>query len=409
MDLMRITDVAAVLLTGPSSNDPYITFAKKLRTAAFVEVRTDAGLVGVGETYLGYFFPEVVPHVVDYVRPILVDGGTTDPAILSTRMRRCLGFWARVGAGSAVLSGVEAALWDLAGQAAGVPVHRLLGGRKHDKLRAYATGGPSPWPPDELKRKLDRYAELGFTALKVATGYLELSGRREILPAPGPLAAAEFEAEKLALMRGHLGPDFEIMLDGHMGHRNGVHRWDLDTARAVMAAAAPYRPAFFEEPLAYDDPDEYAALTSESPVPIAGGEQLFSYDEFRLWMNRGAFAVAQPDAALLSLTDFVKVGELAATQGRHVVSHAWSAGGGFLQNVHAAFASPSTLMVETAPDPGELHTALWGDNLVIEDGYVLPPTAPGLGVTLSDEVKKRFPFQPGMEEFASVPGKELRS
>jgi L-alanine-DL-glutamate epimerase-like enolase superfamily enzyme len=80
-----------------------------------------------------------------------------------------------------------------------------------------------------------------------------------------------------------------------------------------------------------------------------------------------------------------------------------------MQNVHAAFASPAALMVEMAPDPGELHTALWGDNLRIENGQILPPDAPGLGVDLSDEVKNRFPFEPGVEEFASVPGKTLRS
>lgn len=406
---MRITEVTAVLLTGPSSNDRYITFTKKLRTAAFIEVRTDVGLVGIGETYLGYFFPEAVPHVVDYIRPILVDADTTDPTVLTDRMRKCLGFWARVGAGAAALTGVESALWDLAGKAAGVPVYELLGGRRHDRLRAYATGGPAPWPVEELKRKLDRYAELGFTALKVATGYLEMERREEILPPPGAAAAAEFEAEKVALMRSHLGPDFGLMLDGHMGHRIGVNRWDLDTAIAVMDAVAPYGLEFFEEPLAYEDPDEYAELTRRSPVPIAGGEQLFSYEEFRLWMARDAFAIAQPDASLLSMPEFVKVSDLAASRGRHVVSHAWCAGVGYLQNIHAAFASESTLMIEMAPDAGELHTALWGDSMIIEDGYVLPPQAPGLGAVLSEEIKERYPFRPGAEEYSSVPGKILRS
>lgn len=400
---MRIVSVEPVLLSGPSSNDRWITTAKQRRTAAFVEVRTDSGLVGVGETYAGYFAPELVAPVVGYIRPILLAAADLDVLVLTNRMRRCLGFWARVGVGAAILAGVEGALWDLTGQAAGVPVHELLGGARHERLRAYATGGPSLPDADDFRRKLDRYVELGFIALKVATGYRGVAGQ------PGPTAAAELEVAKLERMRAQLGPDIGIALDGHMGHRDGVDRWDLGTAAAVLEALAPYDLLFVEEPLAYDDPDEYAQLRSDSSIPIAGGEQLTSADEFRLWTSRGAFDVAQPDAAWLGLADFVTVGEQAAKAGAAVASHSWSAGVGVMQNVHAAFATGATTIVEAIPDPGELHTALWGDNLVIEDGYVLPPQAPGLGVRLSDDIKNRFPFVPGLEEFSSVPGKTLAS
>jgi L-alanine-DL-glutamate epimerase-like enolase superfamily enzyme len=399
---VRIVSVEPVLLSGPSSNDRWITTAKQRRTAAFVEVRADSGLVGVGETYAGYFAPELVAPVVGYIRPILLAAPDVfDVPALTGRMRRCLGFWARVGVGAAILAGVEGALWDLAGQAAGVPVYELLGGAKHQRLWAYATGGPSLANADDFRRKLDRYVELGFTALKVATGYLGA--------ASDPAGAAELEVVKLERMRAQLGPEVGIALDGHMGHRDGVDRWDVGTAAAVLEALAPYDLLFVEEPLAYDDPDEYAQLRTGSTVPIAGGEQLTSADEFRLWTSRGAFDIAQPDAAWLGPADFVAVGEQAAKAGAAVASHSWSAGVGVMQNVHAAFATGATTIVEAIPDPGELHTALWGDNLVIDDGHVLPPQAPGLGVRLSDDVKNRFPFVPGLEEFSSVPGKSMAS
>jgi L-alanine-DL-glutamate epimerase-like enolase superfamily enzyme len=192
-----------------------------------------------------------------------------------------------------------------------------------------------------------------------------------------------------------------------MGHRSGVDRWDVETATAALEALAKYELLFFEEPLAYDDPDEYAELRRATTVRIAGGEQLTSADEFRLWTSRGAFDIAQPDAAWLGLSDFVAVGQQAAAGGAGVASHCWSGGGGVMQNLHAAFATPATVVVEAIPDPGELHTRLWGDNLVIEDGHMRPPQAPGLGIELTDETKERFPFVRGLEEFSSVPGKTL--
>lgn len=406
---MRIIDVRTVLLTGPSSNDPWITFAKSTRSVGLVELVTDSGLTGLGETYAGYFATELVTPVVDYVAPILLAAETLDPRVLTERMRWCLGYTARVGVVPGILAAVEAALWDLQGKAEGVPVHELLGGAKHARLRGYATGGPSPWPPEQLVRKLDRYRELGFTAFKVATGWMDMTNRAVVDPVVGAEAAVAQEVAKVEMLRNHAGDDFGILLDGHMGSRQDRVGWDLEIASAVMQALEPYGLFFFEEPLPYEDPDAYAELTRRSPIPIAGGEQLTTAAEFKLWLSRGAFAVAQPDAAWCGIGDFLAVDAMAAERGTGIASHNWCAGVGVMQNLHAAFASQTTRILELLPDPGPLHSELWGDSLVIEGGQVLLPTAPGLGVTLTDETRNRYPYRPGHEEFASVPGKQMRS
>lgn len=406
---MRITAVRPVLLCGPSTNDRFLAFSKRYRSVALVEVRSDTGLTGLGETYVGYFAPELVPPVVDYVAPILLNADSVDVPTLCQRMRRCLAFAGRVGAVKAVLAGVEAALWDLAGKAAGVPVCELLGGRRHDRLFAYATGGPAPWPLEELGAKVERYLSLGFNALKVSTGYLDFRSGKEVCLDTALEAVAQVEVDKLAFIRRVAGTDVALMLDGHMGHTFSTRRWDVATAKTVLSSLEPFQLMFFEEPLPYDDPEDYAALRRECAVAVAGGEQLSSADEFRLWMSRGAFDVPQPDASWLGLSDFLAVGKLAEAQGIGIASHSWSAGVGVMQNIHAAFASASTVVVEIPPDAGELHTALWGDSLVLKDGYVLPPAAPGLGVSLPNGIEEKFPFRPGMEEFSGVPGKLLDS
>src|SRR5579871_5109872 len=170
---MRITDVRTVLLTGPSTNDRFLREARRVRSAAFIELLTDSGHVGIGETYAGYFFPEVVPQIVDFFRPILIGQTVENIAELWHRMYLCGNFWCRVGLGLTVINGIEAALWDLKGKATGLPVYELLGGRKHERLLCYATGGPSNYPLDRLAEKIDYYLSLGFRGFKVGTGSYE--------------------------------------------------------------------------------------------------------------------------------------------------------------------------------------------------------------------------------------------
>lgn len=406
---MRIVDVTAVLLTGPCTDDPWLLPFKQRRSAAFIEIHTDDLYVGVGETYAGYFFPESVPLVVEYLKPILVDVDDLDVPTLVRRMRTCCAYWGRVGLGAAVIAGIEAALWDLKGKLDDAPVYELLGGCQHAHLPVYATGGPSPWPLDRLLDKVGFYLGLGFRAFKVSSGYVDMDTREEIGAEPGPAGAAQLEVDKVAAIRQEFGSDVAILLDGHMGHRESSNRWDVDTAAAVLEALAPYDVHLFEEPLHYGDVSGYAQLTNAAAVRVAGGEQLTTFGEFKAFADQGALSVAQPDAAWIGLGEFMDVATMFAVAGLSIAPHSWGAGGAVMQNVHGAFAAPNTDIVEVPPAAGSLHRETWGDSFRVENGLLYPPSGPGLGVTLTDAVKKYFPFTPGAEEFSSVLGKVMRS
>ena len=405
---MKITDVKTVLLTGPCSNDPYILGARRLRSAALIEIHTDGPHVGIGETYAGYFCPELVPVAVEYFKPILVGADLLETGIhtLRQRMAFCENFWARVGLGAIILTGIEAALWDLKGKLLDLPVCELLGGRCHERLLAYATGGPSNWPPDRLKAKIDFYLGLGFRAFKVGSGYFD-DETRAAVPAPSRSAIVDMEAGKAELMRRHVGPEIAVLMDGHMDN-NPWGAWDVPTARAVLRALEPFDLFLFEEPLPYSDPWGYAELRRSTSVPVAGGECLTTLNEFRLFADLDALAIAQLDASFMGgLEEFIRVARMFDSRGKKIATHSWSAGVAQMQNIHAAFAAPNTVILEIPPAAGPLHTELWGDSFRMRDGYVLPPQAPGLGVRLNDEIKARYPFVPGTGEFNSVPGKIL--
>jgi L-alanine-DL-glutamate epimerase-like enolase superfamily enzyme len=402
---MKITDIRTTLLTGPCTNDPFLREARKLRSAAFIEILTDGKSIGIGETYAGYFCPEAVPAIVEFFKPILIGQTVDDIPELWRRMYHCGNFWCRVGLGTIVLNGIEAALWDLKGKLIGQPVHALLGGAKYDKLPCYATGGPSNYPKERLAKKIDHYFSLGFRGLKVGAGSLSPDGW--YMPKEAK-EAAEFEADKFAFMRCHAGKDAWLAMDAHMGN-NHVTTWSVEVATAVARALEPYNPVFLEEPLHYTDPWGYAELCKATETPIAGGECLTAAYEWRVFAGQDSFDIGQPDASFTGgLGEFLVVAKMMADRGRKIATHAWGAGGSLMQNVHAGFAAPNTAILEIPPDYAGLHADIIDGGLVIEDGYVLPPNRPGLGVVLTDEIKRRYPFKPGSGEFNSVPGKILK-
>uniref|UniRef100_UPI00404A2FD1 mandelate racemase/muconate lactonizing enzyme family protein n=1 Tax=Cephaloticoccus sp. TaxID=1985742 RepID=UPI00404A2FD1 len=402
---MKITDVRTILLTGPCTNDPYLSEARKLRSAAFIEIITDGEHTGLGETYAGYFCPESVPSIVEFFKPILIGQNVDDIPELWRRMYHCGNFWCRVGLGAIVLNGIEAALWDLKGKLLDQPVHALLGGVKFDRLPCYATGGPSNYPKEKLGQKIDHYFSLGFRGIKVGAGSFT-AGKGWYMPMD-PAEAADFESDKAAFMRQHAGPDAWLMMDGHMGN-NPKATWTLEVAKAITKALEPFNLVFYEEPLHYTDPWGYAELCKSTTVPIAGGECLTASYEWRVFVEQDCFDIGQPDASFTGgLSEFMAVAKMLEARGRKIATHAWGAGGSLMQNVHCGFAAANTRILEIAPDYAGLHSEVIDGGLVIKDGHVLPPDRPGLGIVLTDETKRRYPFKPGSGEFNSVPGKIL--
>jgi galactonate dehydratase len=400
---MKITAVKTVLLTGPSTEDPFVVECRRRRSAAFIEVHTDVGVVGIGETYAGYFCPEMVPEIVTFFEPIVVGQNVDNINELWRRMYHCGNFWCRVGLGAIVMNGIDAALWDLKGKLEGVPVYKLLGGLKHEALDCYATGGPSNFPRERLAQKIEFYLSLGFKGLKVGVGWfgnewIGCSTRQEWV---------ESEAGKLEFVRSRFGRDLCFMMDAHMGN-SPVGSWDLETATAVAKALEPFDLKFLEEPLNYSDPWGYSELCKNTEVPIAGGECLTTAYEWRVFSERDAFDIGQPDASFTGgLGEFMNIASMLHARGRSIATHSWGAGGSLMQNLHCGFAAPNTLILEVAPAFGPLHREIISDAFVLENGRVRPPQMPGLGITLSEDVKRRFPFVPGSGEFNDVPGKIL--
>ena len=387
---MRITGVDCHILLDPgyerdatSSNQDDIV----------VEVHTDEGITGIGETDLNAWVArECIEapgmHTMDLgLGQTLIGMDPLDPVKAWDHLYVGTAMTGRRGAVVHALGAIDMALWDICGKAAGVPTWQLLGAKARESFRPYASLLPKAEGDfDEFSQTLVDQASwaqgLGFTAAKL-----------EIL-ITGPYAHSGLDIpdasmiETIAGVRRAVGPDFTIMVDVAYAWRS------VDHALAVIESWGDLDVFFVETPLWADDLEGYGELARRSPTPIAAGEWLATRFEFIDLMDRGGVQVAQPDVGRVGgLTEARRVCDLAAERGRLIVPHGWKTGITVAATAHLAAVTPHMPFFEYVPQQvaeSRLRRELVTDELVLVDGELALPARPGLGVELNRDVLDEF-------------------
>ncbi len=339
-----------------------------------VRVYTDEGIVGVGEVDSS---PMVAKAIIEApmshaiargLRLCVLGENPLDIARLWDRMYQGSIFYGRGGAAQQAISGVDMALWDIAGKVTGQPVYRLLGGGFQTHLRAYASilFGDTPQHTGEIARGL---VAQGFTAAKFGWGPL-----------------GQDEATDIALVREArrgLGADAELMIDAGLCY-------DSNTALKRAQQFAEYRPFWLEEPLHPDDLGGYARLTERAPIRIAAGEQETTLAGFAALLDAG-IDVVQPDVARVGGPSVaIQVGRLAAQKHRLCVNHSYKTGISIAALLHFLAALPNTGWLEYCVEGSALRQTLTRQRFPVIDGRVAVPQEPGLGIELDEEVVARY-------------------
>ena len=339
------------------------------RDSLIVRVHTDEGLVGLGEAYPVGPNEAVAATIRDFQSWI----AGRDP-------RDVNGIWyhlyahSRFPGGSVVnaaISGIEHALWDIAGKAAGVPVYRLLGGKCRDRIRVYQScGGATPEAIAVHARQLvDQY---GYTALKMSPHPPNSSE----LPWAAVVRGA---AERLAAVREAVGPDVDIGLDPH------ARIFEPMRALEMAAAVQPYRPFFFEEPLRPENIDALAWLAQKSNVPIATGEMLYTTFGFRELLAKQAATIIQPDICICGgMSEMKKIAALAEAHYVTVAPHNPLGPLATAINVHFAATTHNFLILEYHSDDESPRRDVLHNPMQLRDGYLELPEGPGWGVELNE-------------------------
>lgn len=360
----------------------------------FVLLRTTCGITGVGEIYSASFGPDVVRAMAYDVFTRYLEG--EDPHHIERFWRRAhaSGFTHRPDLSmQGVVSGFEMACWDIVGKAADKPVYELLGGQVNRRLRTYtylypdASQDPGTFYNDPMASAETAAARVadGFTAVKFdpAGQYTAYDGR---MP---DLEAMDRSETFCRLIREAVG-DRADMLFGTHGQFSAAGA--LRMARRLEA----YDPLWFEEPTPPDMPEEMAKVAAGTRIPVATGERLCTKFEFSRVIDSGAAAILQPNLGRVGgILEGKKIAAMAEAKYVHVAPHLYCGPIVAAANIQLATMIPNFLILESIGKMDGFHAELLKTPLQWEDGHIIPPTAPGLGVELNEAVARAHPWDGG--------------
>ncbi len=360
---MKITNVTPFLVGPKSSPDGW----SRGQIVVFVKLETDTGLVGWGEAY-------ALSHRERAIREIIVALGDTMKRMPEASPRAFMCCIAKPMASkhpgidyASATSAIEIALWDLVGKSAEMPVHALLGGAIIDKVPVYANAWDSPVrTPQAIADRCAMMRSQGYGAVKIY-----------------PLRQATLaDAEAcVRLTREAVGWDVDIMLDFAIQE---------DPRHALRAARLfePYAPYWIEEPLAGDDIEGLAEFRANTTTRITTGERQSSLRHCRSVLDRRAADVLNPDVAGAGgIVTMLEIGAMADAHSVMISPHCWnSTTVAFLAMLHTCAVMPNAVYAELYYDYLDLGAEFAACDYVIEDGFASLPRAPGLGVTMNEDL-----------------------
>lgn len=340
--------------------------------SVLVRIRTDTGLEGIGEADSS---PEMVKAVIDApfshniatgLRQLLIGENPLETDRIWQKMYRRTMYAGRRSVPITAMAAIDMALWDLKGKHFGEPIHRLLGGKRHDKILAYASilFGKNG---DETARIGERWRKAGYTAVKF-----------------GWEPMGQSEALDIDLVRGArkgLGPDGTVLIDAGCV-------WDARTALDRAKAFAEYKIGWLEEALHPDDYEGYRWLRDRSPVPIAGGEEECGRQAFRPLIDGRCLDIYQVDLSRNGFTDSAYIRERVEEIGARLCNHCYTSPVTVAASLHWLSTVRDAFLFEDCVEDSPLRHELTHEKVAAVDGWIQVPDGPGLGVTLNEEFVK---------------------
>jgi L-alanine-DL-glutamate epimerase-like enolase superfamily enzyme len=347
------------------------------RNFLFVVVETDEGISGIGESGLSGRELAVM-GAIEHFKPMLIGQDPFRTEHLWQLLFRG-GFFPAQRILTAAISAIDIALWDIKGKALGLPVYELLGGKVRDKVVCYPHNAGHGLEIEPLVESCLQTTEAGW---KFVRWGLPQDGHQIEPRKAVRVALAQFQA-----VREAVGPDIEICFDIHT-------RLDLPEAVWLCRAVEEFEPFFMEDPLRSENPDSFKTLRPRVNVPLAAGEQFSSKWEFRQLIEEEWIDYARVDLCIVGgLTEAKKIAGWAETHYIKLATHNPLGPVSSAACLHLNLSCPNVGVQEQPRKPSEITPDVFPVQPVWEDGYLLAPTTPGLGVEFDREAAKKRPFR----------------
>ena len=342
------------------------------RATTLVKITTEDGLVGWGEGAAASLIDELLA-------PLVIGGNPMQRAGLWERMFHAL-YNANifVGLAGSALSAIDIALWDLAGKATGLPAHALLGGKVRNRVAVYATGlyYTEGEFPNRLLDEARSYVERGFTGIKTKVGGLTV----------------EEDVRRVRALRETIGPDVRLMVDAN-------EAYNATTAIRIGHKLADLDLMWFEEPVNAQDIEAYLQVKDALPMAIAGGENLRTRFEFKDYLARRAYDIAQPDIMHCGgITEMARICSMANAYGIQVNPHVWGSPIMIAATLHLTATLPpcptardpqpyaQEPVMEFDRTPSAIRQQVCSEPFDQRDSYIQVPEGPGLGIEVDEYV-----------------------
>ena len=349
----------------------------------FVKVETDEGIEGWGEAYTQYDRDRSVMAHLDELSRYMVG---RDPFEIKYFTQMAYDeFGARRGSLEfySAVSGIETALWDVVGKALGQPVYNLLGGKVRDKIRVYANGWSyKMYEPDDFARAAVGVVEQGFTAVKFDP----------IMPMsafdPRQLSLEALDNAELVVknVREAVGSRCDLLIGTH---------GQMTTAAAIRLAKRleKFDPLWFEEPVPPENTSEMSRVARSTSIPVATGERLATKYEFVDLLEKQAAAILQPALARVGgILEAKKIAGMAEAHYVQIAPHLYCGPIEAAANIQIATCSPNFLIQESIENFTGFYAEILKEPIKWEDGFVIPPDKPGLGIELNEAVAAANPY-----------------
>jgi galactonate dehydratase len=363
-----------------------------------VRVYTDQGLIGQGESTDAA--AGNVPLIQSFGRMLIGQ----DPLNVEAAFERIRtsGVFAGAQSGQYVtaLTGIEIALWDLAGKALGVPVYQLLGGKVRNRVRVYCDSGAREMIPgdERSKARIEEIKQMGFTAAKIDIDDAADPARFDRVNWTASNGEIAHMVEKVAFTRERYGKTFDLAVDMHA-------RYDATTGKRVAKELEPLKLMWLEEPVPAENIDAMRDVRESTSTPIQCGENVYLRWGFRELLEKRAVDIIAPDLQKCGgLLEGRKIADLAHTYYVPVAPHAVTSPIGMMATAHVAAVIPNFLCQEWHwIDDGPLWRNWVKEGEIIEKGFITPSERPGIGVEMNEETARKAQV-PGTPWFEATPG-----